>query len=160
MTRLTEGVICRRLHQSNVLLADWSSCSNYLFPEPPGSGLQDRPREPLSPPSGPPTRAGLTTACRQYIVDILTTWRRILAEQPGQKLGQPSKRERFEGLWPARIEKASAAIRRLGNLSTSAYDWEPTEIIEGLRRLSAGNIRSERSIPSLAKVAKKVGDAR
>jgi hypothetical protein len=48
----------------------------------------------------------------------------------------PSKRERFEALWPARIDKASAAIRRLGNLSTSAYDWQPGEISEALRRLS------------------------
>lgn len=49
---------------------------------------------------------------------------------------KPTKRERFDGLWPTRIEKASAAIRRLGNLSTSAYDWEANEITEGLRRLS------------------------
>lgn len=49
---------------------------------------------------------------------------------------RPTKRERFQSLWPARIEKASAAIRRLANLSTSAYDWEAKEITEGLRRLS------------------------
>jgi hypothetical protein len=56
-----------------------------------------------------------------------------MSEKPEK---MPSKRERFEGLWPNRIEKASAAIRRLGNLSTSAYDWQPNEISEGLRRLS------------------------
>lgn len=52
------------------------------------------------------------------------------------KPDQPTKRERFEALWPARIEKASSSIRRLGNLSTSAYDWQAKEIVEGLRRLS------------------------
>jgi hypothetical protein len=59
----------------------------------------------------------------------------ILTEAKNCSTG-PTKRERFEGLWPARIEKASAAIRRLGNLSTSAYDWQPNEITEGLRRLA------------------------
>jgi hypothetical protein len=58
------------------------------------------------------------------------------SKMPLKSAQLPSKRERFEALWPARIDKASAAIRRLGNLSTSAYDWQPNEISEALRRLS------------------------